>query len=214
MQFETLAFMQSALFLFAIVDPVGGIPIFIGLTEGTDDHERRRVLRIALLTAFALVVAFALVGSVIMTHVFRISMGEFTFAGGLLLAIVGIRDIVAAGHHGIKPDSSEEGVKQRSMRLHALAVSPIAIPLLAGPGTIVTVILFQGQYGHMFALAVCLAVFAATFVILNFANAIARLFGPVGMLAVSRVMQIFIIAIGVSFMFSGLRQAFPVLFGH
>lgn len=211
MQFEILAFMQSTLFLFAIVDPVGGIPIFIGLTEGTEDHERRRVLRFAVLTAFALVAVFALVGSVVMTHVFRISMGEFTFAGGLLLAVVGIRDIVATGHHGIKPAGREEGEKQRSLRLNALAVSPIAIPLLAGPGTIVTVILFQGQYGHIFALAVCLVVFAVTFVILNFAGRIARLFGPVGMLAVSRVMQIFIIAIGVSFMFSGLHQAFPSL---
>jgi small neutral amino acid transporter SnatA (MarC family) len=78
----------------------------------------------------------------------------------------------------------------------------------------VTVILFQGQYGQIFALAVCVAVFALTFVILNYAGLIARLFGPVGMLAVSRVMQIFIIAIGVSFMFSGLRQSFPALLGQ
>jgi MarC family membrane protein len=214
MNIDAMAFLQSALFLFAIVDPVGGVPIFVGLTEGTKDHERRRVLRFAVLTAFALVVLFALVGSVIMTYVFHISMGEFTFAGGLLLAIVGIRDMVAAGHHGIKPNILEEGEKQRSLRLHALAVSPIAVPLLAGPGTIVTVILFQGQFGQLFALAVCLVVFAATFLIINFAGFIARLFGPVGMLAVSRVMQIFIIAIGVSFMFRGLRQAFPVLMGQ
>jgi multiple antibiotic resistance protein len=213
MQFEVLAFMQSILFLFAIVDPVGGIPIFIGLTEGVDDRERRRVLRFAVLTALVLVVAFALVGSVIMSHVFRISMSEFTFAGGLLLVVVGIRDIVTSGHPRMMPGDRDEGAMQRSLRLHALAVSPIAIPLLAGPGTIVTVILFQGQYGHIFALAVCLAVFALTFVILNFAGVIARIIGPVGMLAVSRVMQIFIIAIGVSFMFRGLREAFPALFG-
>jgi len=149
MNFDLMAFLQSALFLFAIVDPVGGVSIFVGLTEGTDDNERRRVLRFAVLTAFLLVVVFALLGSVIMTYVFRISMGEFTFAGGLLLAVVGIRDMVA-GHHGIKAGSLEEGQKQRSLRLHALAVSPIAIPLLAGPGTIVTVILFQGQDRRFF----------------------------------------------------------------
>ncbi len=207
-----MAFFQAALFLFAIVDPVGGVPIFISLTEGAEDHERRRLLRFAVVTAFLLVVAFALLGSVVMTHVFRISMGEFTFAGGLLLAVVGIRDMVI-GHPVIRNDSQNEAASQRKLRLHSLAVSPIAIPLLAGPGTIVTVILFQGQYGQVFALEVCVLVFGVTFLVLNFAGGISRLFGPVGMLAVSRVMQIFIIAIGVSFMFDGLRQSFPALLG-
>jgi multiple antibiotic resistance protein len=214
MNFDPMSFLQSALFLFAIVDPVGNVPIFLGLTQGTEHHERKRVLRFAALTAFAVVMVFALVGSVVMTYVFRISMGEFTFAGGLLLAIIGIRDLVSAGLHGNESARPEEEASQRKMRLHALAVSPIAVPLLAGPGTIVTVILFQGQYGQVFALGVCLVVFAAAFLILNYAGFIARLFGPVGMLAVSRVMQIFIIAIGVSFMFSGLRQSFPVLLGQ
>jgi len=111
-------------------------------------------------------------------------------------------------------DAQHEAASQRKLRLHSLAVSPIAIPLLAGPGTIVTVILFQGQYGHVFALSVCLLVFGVTFLVLNFAGGIRRLFGPVGMLAVSRVMQIFIIAIGVSFMFDGLRKSFPALLGQ
>ena len=97
MNFELMAFFQAALFLFAIVDPVGGVPIFISLTEGADDNERRRLLRFAVFTAFLLVLAFALLGSVIMTYVFHISMGEFTFAGGLLLAVVGIRDMVRGG---------------------------------------------------------------------------------------------------------------------
>ena len=213
MDIELMAFFQAALFLFAIVDPVGGVPVFISLTGGTDDQERRRVLRFAVFTAFLLVVAFSLLGSVIMTYVFHISMGEFTFAGGLLLAVVGIREMVI-GHHGMPSAAQDEEEAQRKLRLHSLAVSPIAIPLLAGPGTIVTVILFQGQYGQVFALCVCVLVFGVTFLILNFAGGISRMFGPVGMLAVSRVMQIFIIAIGVSFMFDGLRQSFPALLGQ
>ena len=211
MEITLIAFLQAVLSLFAIVDPVGGIPIFIALTPGTSESERRRVFRFAVLTAFSLVVVFALVGSAIMQYVFHISVSEFTFAGGLLLVVVGIREMIVTGHaeeSGTQPED-----EKRRRHYHALAVSPIAVPLLAGPGTIVTVILFQGQYGQLFAISACLVVFGLAMVILHFAGLISRLFGQVGMLAVSRIMQIFIIAIGVRFMFMGLRESFPTLFG-
>ena len=211
MEITLIAFLQAVLSLFAIVDPVGGIPIFIALTHGTSESERRRVFRFAVLTAFSLVVVFALVGSAIMQYVFHISVSEFTFAGGLLLVVVGIREMIVTGH-AEEPGTQPEDEK-RHRHYHALAVSPIAVPLLAGPGTIVTVILFQGQYGQLFAISACLVVFGLAAVILHFAGLISRLFGQVGMLAVSRIMQIFIIAIGVRFMFMGLRESFPNLFG-
>lgn len=207
MNIDFAAFITACLSLFAIVDPVGGIPVFVGLTRGIDDRERRRVMRLAVLTAFALVLAFALTGTVIMREVFHITMSEFTFAGGLLLVVVGIRDMMAAG--GIEEDTAQK----HPLHYRAVAISPIAIPLLAGPGTIVTVILYQDQYGLLFVLLMCLAVFSVSLLVLSFSGAISRVLGRVGMLAVSRVMQIFIIAIGVRFMFMGLRESFPGLFG-
>jgi multiple antibiotic resistance protein len=211
MEITLIAFSQAVLSLFAIVDPVGGIPVFISLTRGISESERRRVFRFAVLIAFTLVVAFALVGSAIMQYVFHISISEFTFAGGLLLVVVGIREMLITG--GVEESKAQPEDENRRQHYHAVAVSPIAVPLLAGPGTIVTVILFQGQYGQIFAISVCFVVFALTTVILYFGSLISRLFGRVGMLAVSRIMQIFIIAIGVRFMFMGLRESFPGLFG-
>ena len=211
MEITLIAFFQAVLWLFAIVDPVGGIPVFIALTRGISDTERKRVFRFAVLTAFALVVAFALLGSAIMQYLFHISVSEFTFAGGLLLVVVGIREMIVTGH--VEDSEPQPEDENRRQHYHAVAVSPIAVPLLAGPGTIVTVILFQGQYGQLFAISVCFVVFGLTMLVLHFASMISRLFGRVGMIAVSRIMQIFIIAIGVRFMFMGLRESFPRLFG-
>ncbi|HLA38815.1 MAG TPA: MarC family protein [Candidatus Glassbacteria bacterium] len=213
MEVTLIAFFQAVLSLFAIVDPVGGIPVFISLTQGVTETERRRLLRFATLTALALVVSFALVGSAVMQYVFHIRVSEFTFAGGLLLVVVGIRDMLLGGSPETENAVTDDPGRRRQ-RLHALAVSPIAVPLLAGPGTIVTVILFKGQYGQLFAVGVCVVVFAFSLLILNYAGWISRVIGRVGMLAVSRVMQIFIIAIGVNFMFRGLAEAFPRLFGR
>ncbi|MCE5271546.1 MarC family protein [bacterium] len=213
MYFEPAIFFQAVLSLFAIVDPLGGLPVFLSLTQGATAPERQRVFRIAVATSFILIVGFALVGLYAMERVFHITMSEFTFAGGLLLVVTGVHDM-------LRTDSPEPALREevsardreRVHRLRALAVSPIACPLLAGPGTIVTVILFQGQYGHLFALSVCVVVFGLTLLILTFAGFLSRLMGRVGTLAVARVMQIFIIAIGVHFMFSGFKGAFPGLF--
>lgn len=212
MEITPVVFFQAALSLFAIVDPLGGLPVFLGLTRGATESERRRVFRIAVVTAFLLIVAFALVGLFVMERVFRITMSEFMVAGGLLLVVTGVHDMIRADYHESPTDGAGARERDRSHRLHALAVSPIACPLLAGPGTIVTVILFQGQYGQLFALGVCVLVFALTMLILTFAGFLSRLMGRVGSLAVSRVMQIFIIAIGVHFMFNGFRESFPGLF--
>ena len=207
-----LIFFQAVLSLFAIVDPVGGIPVFIALTQGISDAERRRLFRFAVITAFLVVVAFALVGSFVMQYVFHIGISEFTFAGGLLLVVVGIREMLLTAK-GEESSAGKGDEKQRKQHFQAVAVSPIACPLLAGPGTIITVILFQGQYGQLFAISVCVVVFGLVLLILNFAGFLSRLMGRVGMLAVSRILQIFIIAIGVHFMFMGLSEAFPRLFG-
>ena len=212
MEITLISFLQAVISLFAIVDPVGGLPVFLGLTHAATESERRRLFTIAVFTAFLVVLSFALMGSYIMEYIFHISLYEFTFAGGLLLVVVGIRYMITS-HSQETQDASDHPEAERHRRLHALAISPIACPLLAGPGTIVTVILFERQYGLVFALALCVVVFGLTMLILAFAGVISRLIRPIGMLAVSRVMQIFIIAIGVHFMFVGLEEAFPRLFG-
>jgi len=92
-----------------------------------------------------------------------------------------------------------------------LAVTPIASPLLVGPGSIVNVMLIDNQQGRLFALGACVVAFVGVILILNYAHVLYRLMGRIGALAVGRMMQIFIVAIGIKFCFGALAKVFPVL---
>ena len=202
MTFDFRAFFEAAISIFAIVNPIGGLPVFVALTEDIPPAERRRIFRIAGLTALTIVLAMALAGQLLIDAVFHLRMNEFTFGGGLLLVVTGIRTMLSSTDRTAAA-SQKEYLLQDGLRL---AVSPIASPLLVGPGTIVTVMLLVQQSGHLFAIASSLAAFAVVILILNYAHVIFRLMGPLGALAVGRVMHIFIVAIGVKFCFRGLEE--------
>jgi len=196
------AFGEAAISIFAIVNPIGNLPIFLGLTEGASTQERRRVFRLAGLAALAIICVMALAGQFLLHYVFHVEIEEFMFGGGLLLVVTGIANILqkAEKRRWLQGDEQDRALEQ--MRL---AVSPIASPLLVGPGSIVTVMLIVNQHGRLFAVAACLAAFIFVILILNYAHYVYRLMGRLGALAVGRIMQIFIVAIGVKFCFRALE---------
>lgn len=204
-------FFSAVIGIFAIVNPIGGLPVFVGLTEHIETEERRRMFRLAGVTALIIVSVMAVAGQVLLRNVFHISIDQFRFGGGLLLVVVGMRSILSASD--IKPvatlaDTDAEARRREQVKL---AVSPMAIPFLVGPGTIVTVMLTSDEQGKLFALAACLVTFALVILILNYAHIVYRLMGRVGSLAISRVLQIFIVAIGVKFCMTSLANMFPQL---
>lgn len=196
-------FGEAAISIFAIVNPIGGLPIFVGLTEDASPQERRRVFRLAGLAALAIICVMALVGQLLLDSVFQLRIEEFTFGGGLVLVAMGIQSILAgsSSRHVRSIDP-----KDRSLDSIRLAISPIASPLLVGPGSIVTVMLLVNQHGRGFALAACLAAFVFVILILNYAHVLFRVMGQLGSIAVGRVMQIFIVALGVKFCFRAVEQ--------
>ncbi|MBE3070891.1 MAG: MarC family protein [Planctomycetes bacterium] len=207
---QVRVFGEAAISIFAIVNPIGGLPVFVSLTEDTPPHERRRVFRLAGATALVIISVMALAGQFLMNDVFQVGMEEFAFGGGLLLVVIGIRSLLE------RPEQRQAGLVDDSARRLAqvrLAVSPIASPLLVGPGAIVTVMLIVNQHGRLFALGACLVAFVFVILILNYAHLLYRLMRPVGSLAIGRVMQIFIVAIGVKFCFQALAKVFPGLVG-
>jgi multiple antibiotic resistance protein len=202
-------FFASVVSIFAVVNALGNLPVFVGLTEHIEPVKRRKLFRLAGVTALAIILAMGLVGEILMNVVFHVEVDrEFAFAGGLTLIVIGIRNIL--GNHTAPPPSDEEHQREAEIRL---AVSPIAIPLLVGPGSIVTVMLIASSYGRPYALAASVMAFVFVLAVLNWAHVLNRLMGRVGSLAVGRVMQIFIIAIGVKFCFTGLMKMFPALAG-
>jgi multiple antibiotic resistance protein len=202
------SFGEAALSIFAIVNPIGGLPTFIALTEDATAQERRRVFRLAGLTALAMICVMALFGRFLLQFVFQIEIHQFAFAGGLLLVVIGIRGVLFAPEQR-KYLATDEN--ERHMDQVRLAVTPIASPLLVGPGSIVNVMLIDNQHGRVFALAACIAAFVGVILILNYAHVLYHLMGRIGALAVGRMMQIFIVAIGIKFCFGALAKVFPAL---
>ena len=202
------SFGEAALSIFAIVNPIGGLPTFIALTEDATAQERRRVFRLAGLTALAMICVMALFGRFLLQYVFQIEIPQFAFAGGLLLVVIGIRGVVIAPDQRKNLAADEN---ERHMAQVRLAVTPIASPLLVGPGSIVNVMLIDNQQGRLFALGACVVAFVGVILILNYAHVLYRLMGRIGALAVGRMMQIFIVAIGIKFCFGALAKVFPAL---
>jgi multiple antibiotic resistance protein len=204
------SFMQAVISIFVIVNPLGNLPLFAGLAEDVPDREKRRVFRLAGLVAFCIISAFAVVGKYIMRNVFHITIAEFTFGGGLLLVVIGIYNIMARSRRPTSA-SNEQDSTNISDREITLAVSPIAFPLLVGPGSIVTVMLIVDNHGSLYGVAASAAAFIFVMAVLHWSDILLKLMGKVGAVAIGRVLQIFIVAMGVHFIFSALMQAFPIL---
>ncbi len=191
--------LDSVIFLFAIVDAPGNLPIFVDLMGGMEPRLRRRVYDVATAAGFVIIVVFALAGRFVLKSVFQIEVPEFQIAGGLLLAAVGIHAMVASR----EPDTAER-------RPHGLEIAavPMACPLLVGPGAIVTTMLIVERHGEGHALLAGAIVFALTRAIFWLDEPIRRLVGSFGLLILSRIMRIFIIAIGVHFIIAGVKAIF------
>lgn len=210
-QFDMREFAQAVVSIFAIVNPVGNLPIFAGLAGEVPNRERLKVFRLAGIVAFCIISAFAVAGKYVMRDVFNIDIQEFTFGGGLLLVVIGIHNMVvhtakvapAAASHTASAAIEEEEI--------TLAVSPIAFPLLVGPGSIVTVMLIVDRHGSVYGVAASAMAFIFVMAVLHWSDLLLKLMGRVGAFATGRVMQIFIVAIGVHFIFTSLTQAFPIL---
>jgi multiple antibiotic resistance protein len=201
-------FGEAAVSIFAIVNPFVGLPIFVSLTEGLPLRDQRRMLRLAGMVALAIIGVMALAGQFLMETVFRVSIEEFAFGGGLLLVVIGIRGILHGPEERRATDADPEASRLMQVRL---AVSPMASPILVGPGSIVTVILIANAHGRVLAVGACLAAFVFIILVLNYAHVLLRLMGPVVALALGRVMWIFMVAIGTKFCFQAMAKVFPGL---
>jgi multiple antibiotic resistance protein len=210
------AYLKSFLGLIAIVDPLIAIPMFIALTPTATTRDRMRIARIAAIAVF-FVLAISLVAGGPLLEFFGISLSAFKVAGALLLLLSAMDSFNAApGRQRQTPEEEAE-----AMHKHAVAVVPIATPLLAGPGAISMVIVFGqshpgvaklGQIGHLaMMLVVILVVAAITWITLRAAQRIANRIGITGMNVATRVGGLITAALAVEILASGLLGLFPGL---
>src|SRR5438067_6457666 len=196
--------------IFFVVDPMGAIPVFMAMTRNDPPTKRRDMARRAAIVAFFILSTFAVAGTLIF-KVFGITLGAFKVAGGVLLLLTSIEMLRAQQQRTrVTPEEEREGAEKEDV-----AIFPLAIPLLAGPGSIATVTALMGKAGRvLFAVPVILSIAitcAASYLMLVAAERIQRLLGVTGLNVMNRVIGLIIGAIAVQFMFDGLKDTFPGL---
>jgi multiple antibiotic resistance protein len=188
--------LKASLALFIIVDPLGNVPIFIGLTESMNVGQRRKTFRTATIVSLVLLLVFALIGQQIL-EIFRISQYSFMIAGGALLLVLSIKILVFGGW------------EEKKVSPESIGAVPIATPLLVGPGAITTTIVLLQTSGLPVTLVSVLIIFFTIWLVLRFINRIHEVLGNTGSLVIARIMAIFIAAIAVGFIIDGARNYFP-----
>ena len=198
--------------LLAIVNPIGVLPFFISFTATLDPHQRRRTILISSMTAFLVIAISALAGLRIIDF-FGISIASFQVGGGTLLLISAL-SMLNAEPAETKASDVEEG-NQKVGAGDSIAVVPLTIPLLTGPATISTMMIYAERARHGWELAVLVGygvvVGLATFVTFSLAARIARLLGSTGINVMTRLMGLLLAAVAVEIMAEGLTKLFPIL---
>ncbi|MFN3296952.1 MarC family protein [Caldimonas sp.] len=200
--------------LLAIVNPIGVVPFFIHFTQGFTEAQRRRTIRVSAFTAFLVVSISALAGLRIIEF-FGISIASFQVGGGMLLLISALQMLQAQQAETRKEDVDEGETKADAGA--SIAVVPLTIPLLTGPATISTMVIYAQQTRHWWQLAVLVGygvvIGVAAFLALSAAGRIARLLGRTGINVMTRLMGLILAALAVEIMAEGLLKLFPALAG-
>lgn len=198
-------FLVSLSAVFFVVDPIGVVPLFLAMTAGDSQEKMRRTAMRACLVACGMMLFFALFGGVIF-KVFGVSLGAFRVAGGILLLITAL-DMLRArpSETRTSPTEEQEGVVKEDV-----AIVPLAIPLLSGPGAIATAMVLMAKGETLTSaipvLAAIVLTFVASYFILRASGMIQRVLRQSGVAIVERVMGLILAAIAVQFIADGGKE--------
>lgn len=196
--------------LFVIVDPLAAVPIFLAITAYNTKAERRAIARRGCLVGFLAIVFFLVLGPLLLAY-FGIGRSAVLISGGLLLFAIALE--LLYGHStGTQTSSKEEQLAEKK---EDVSVTPLAIPLLAGPGAIVTCLVFASQAaGALFVLllvAGAAIVFASAYLLLHWADELAGIFGELGMKVAVRIIGLILAFIAVQYVINGITALWPAV---
>ncbi len=196
-------FLVALTSIFVLVDPIAAIPTFLAMTAGADMADRRHMARRAAWTCFVVLSCFAAAGTLIF-KLFGITLPAFKIAGGVILLLIGL-DMLRARRSPTKetPTETEEGSEKEDV-----GIIPLGVPMLAGPGSISTVmVLMGGATATWYLIPVLIAVAATAFSsywILAGADRVRGYLGETGIRILTRMMGLLLTAIAVQFILNGL----------
>jgi multiple antibiotic resistance protein len=192
---------------FAIMNPIANTPVFLGLTDGDSEDVRRSVARKALIFSFVIIVVFCAVGKFIF-ELFGITLSAFRVTGGLLIFLVGFH-MLQGEQSRVHQPSAEDVQKHLDAELE-VALTPLAMPILAGPGTIATAMNFASG-GSMLDFAVTVAAFfllcAITYAFFVSGERFVKYLGDNGIKVVTRLMGLILAVIGTQMFIAGVEGA-------
>ena len=194
-----------------MLDPFIALPFFLGLCAGRPDAERRHIARVASITVMAILVGTAVSGEALLLFL-GASLSSFRIAGGLVLLLMALSMLQA------KPGNVRQTVSEATdaSTNETPGIVPLAIPLLAGPGAISTVMIAvqRGDWLNQVAVVACIVVVCLVlWTMLRLAIPIGRLLGTGGFNVATRLLGLLLAAIAVESMAVGLKELFPALVG-
>lgn len=198
---------------FAMLNPIGNLPVFLGMVQEFDQKTQKRVAFKAVLVAFVIIATFTVLGNLIF-RLFGITLPAFQIAGGIIVFIIGFQ-MLNAKENPIHSQSLEEK-ENMSKVADDMAISPLGIPLLAGPGTISTAMNFVGVEKSILNVLLVVVIFGImcliTYLLFISARGIASKINPGLLKVVSRIMGLILAVIAVQMLINGVEGTIE-LFG-
>ncbi|SDS03832.1 MarC family NAAT transporter [Opitutus sp. GAS368] len=197
-------FLGTFIGLLPIINPLAAAPTFLAITEGDSVARRREQARKGCLYMVAILVSFLIGGTFIMNF-FGISIPGLRIAGGILMAGIGM-DMLLARNAAAKSEDEEE--RAAAVKKADISFSPLAMPMLSGPGSIAVTLGFtslaDGWFDYLAIIAGIITVALITYVVLRLSSRIVGFIGPVGVNAMTKIMGFLIMCIGVQFVVNGV----------
>ena len=195
---------------FAIMNPIANVPIFLSLTADDDQKTARAVALKSVLLAFLIIATFSVAGKLIF-ELFGITLHSFRITGGLLVTLIGFH--MLQGDQSSLHQLKEEENRQCQDAALSIAVSPLAMPILAGPGTIATAMSFSAQ-GGILELVITIAAFGVlcllTYVLFVFGEKFVTLIGAGALGVITRLMGLILAVVGIQMLIEGVTGAFKL----
>jgi len=190
--------------LFSVLNPIGTVPIFVGLTQGDSKQECSRISLWTSINVFLILIISFFIGKYVLSF-FGISIDSLRIAGGLIIVSSGFS--LLSGKFNKKRGINKK-IETDAQKRNDIALTPLAIPMLAGPGSISLLIAFYQEHHEPNELIIAsfaiLAIAIAIFIILRSAHYLAQILGASGIVAISRIVGFIVVAIGIQYIVSAL----------
>ncbi len=179
--------------LFVALDIIGTVPIYLSITQSMDASERKRVVNTSMLVALVVAIVFVFVGKSLFQHL-GISISDFKIAGGVILLLISLADLLG-GPEAMHKSSGSTGIV------------PLAVPLISGPGVLTTLILQTSSVGYLMTLGALILNYVIAWVLLRNCDKVTRVIGKDGTVVLSKIAALLLAAIAVAMIRSGIFES-------